>query len=57
MNYSNPQPVHLQDYLVPDYLIEKVDLEVDLNEGFTIVKSHLTVIANPDQVKSFTDLT
>jgi aminopeptidase N len=57
MTYSNPQPVHLQDYLVPDYLIEKVDLEVDLNEDFTIVKAHLTVFANPDQAKIFADLT
>jgi aminopeptidase N len=57
MNYSNPQSIHLQDYLIPDYLIEKVDLEVDLNEGFTIVKSHLTVIANPDLTNGFKDLT
>jgi aminopeptidase N len=56
MNYSSPQTIHLQDYLVPDYLIETVDLEVDLNEEFTIVKSHMTIHANPNNPQVAPDL-
>jgi aminopeptidase N len=52
MNYSSPQAIHLQDYIVPDFLIETVDLEVDLHEEFTTVKSHLTIQANPGHAKA-----
>jgi aminopeptidase N len=47
MHDCKPQPIHLDDYTVPSYLIDKVDLEFTLNEGYTIVKSNLSVRLNP----------
>lgn len=44
---SSPQTVYLKDYHVPDYLIDTVDLEFELGEEFTLVKSRLAVHANP----------
>ncbi len=46
MANTNPHAIYLKDYKVPDYLIEKVDLEVELGEEFTLVKSHLMVRVN-----------
>lgn len=43
---STPKTVYLKDYRVPDYLIEKVDLEFYLEEEFTTVKSKLWVHQN-----------
>lgn len=40
------QPILLKDYKVPDYLIEKVDLEFELDEKATTVKSRLEVNVN-----------
>lgn len=56
MSDSSPQPIHLQDYTVPDYIIDKVDLEVDLQEEFTTVKSHLTIHENPQSAKQAANL-
>ena len=46
MTTANPQTIYLQDYKVPDFLIEKIDLEFELNEDVTHVKSRLEVHAN-----------
>lgn len=43
---SAHKTVYLKDYRVPDYLIEKVHLEFNLEEAFTTVKSTLTVHRN-----------
>src|SRR5690348_9864015 len=42
------ETVYLKDYTVPIFLIEKVDLEFDLNESFTLVTSTLTLYGNLD---------
>lgn len=47
MKNTSPQPTYLKDYLPPDFLIEKVDLEFDLGEEVTVVKSHLALHVNP----------
>jgi aminopeptidase N len=47
MTHENPQQTNLRDYTIPDYLIEKVDLEFTLGEASTVAKSHLLVKANP----------
>lgn len=48
MNQLNeePQTVYLDDYQIPAYLIDEVDLNFELNEDFAIVKSHLRVRHN-----------
>ncbi len=56
MNDNSPQPIHLQDYTVPNYLIDRVDLEVDLQEEFATVTSHLTIHANPQSVTKTANL-
>lgn len=47
MNKEATQAVYLKDYQVPEFLIEKVDLEFELGETHTLVKSRLEVQANP----------
>ena len=41
--------IYLKDYRPPDYLIETVNLEFDLDETRTRVKSLLTVLCNHDR--------
>jgi len=43
-----PQPTRLADYRPPDFLIDSVELEFDLGDTETRVKSHLTLRRNPD---------
>ncbi|MDR3477498.1 MAG: aminopeptidase N [Gammaproteobacteria bacterium] len=56
MKNSNPQPIFLKDYTVPDYLIDKIELDVNLGEDATIVKSHMFVRANPASQKVMPNL-
>lgn len=44
---AKAETVYLKDYRVPDYLIDTVDLEFELGEDFTLVKSRLVIHANP----------
>src|SRR5690606_15779466 len=44
---QQPQAIHLKDYRVPDYLIDKTDLHVDLHEDHTLVTSSLRLRRNP----------
>jgi aminopeptidase N len=48
MKDANPQVINLRDYTVPAYLIDKVDLEFNLGEEYTLVKSHLKMLKNPE---------
>ena len=41
--------IYLKDYCPPDYLVETVNLEFDLDETRTRVKSLLTVVCNHDR--------
>lgn len=56
MTKSSPQPIYLKDYQAPDFLIERTNLEFELGEELTIVKSNLTMLANPNKVKTTKDL-
>lgn len=50
-----PQPIYLKDYRVPDYLIPRTYLHVDLQEDITHVTAKLQLERNPaatDQVTS-----
>src|SRR5438094_9789075 len=42
-----PQPTRLADYRPPDFLIDQVELEFDLGDTETRVKSHLALRRNP----------
>lgn len=44
---SNNKTIYLKDYLPSEYLIEEVELDFDLNQDVTTVKSQLKVIKNP----------
>ena len=45
--YTNtPQPVHLKDYLPPDYLIETIALHIDLFDDHALVSAHMQIHAN-----------
>ncbi|HUI21788.1 MAG TPA: aminopeptidase N [Methylocella sp.] len=42
------EPVRLKDYRVPDYLIDKVDLDVKLHPSATCVLARLAIRPNPE---------
>ncbi|MCC6917239.1 aminopeptidase N [Nitrosomonas sp.] len=43
---------YLADYRVPEFLIEKTHLTFELHEGYTDVSSRLTVVRNPQSIKT-----
>ena len=47
MRDAEPQPIRLAHYLPPDWLVETVDLDVDLNASATRVVSRLRLRRNP----------
>ncbi|OMH25299.1 aminopeptidase N [Motiliproteus sp. MSK22-1] len=47
MSKNNPQPIHLKDYRVPSFLIDKTDLHFELGDKATLVKSKLSLRRNP----------
>ncbi len=49
MQQEAPQPIFLKDYKPSDYLIDKVELDFDLGEEVTWVKSQLSVRRNASQ--------
>ena len=46
---ESPQPIYLQDYKPPNYLIDSVDLDFDLAEEVTRVRSRLSIQRNAFQ--------
>ena len=46
---KTPKTIHLKDYRPPDYRIETVNLEFDLDETRTRVRSLMTVVCNHDK--------
>jgi aminopeptidase N len=43
---STPTTIHLEDYTPPDYWVEKVDLNFNLDETATVVHSRLKIKRN-----------
>lgn len=43
---SSPRTVYLKDYQIPNFLIDEIDLKVDLNDDMTRVKSHMRIRHN-----------
>jgi len=48
MKNNSPKTTYLKDYTPPPYLVDKVDLEIDLGEEWSIVKARLSFRSNPD---------
>lgn len=53
---QQPQAIYLKDYTVPDYLIKKTELHVDIYDGYTLVTSNLSLYTNPAATKAVTQL-
>ncbi len=51
-----PQPILLRDYVVPAFLLDRVDLTFELDETSTRVSSRLVLHRNPDHPVSDADL-
>jgi len=47
MRDATPQTVYLKDYTPPEYLIDSVELDFDLDEQRTVVRSRLNLRRNP----------
>jgi len=47
MSKHNPRTIHLKDYRVPPFLIERTTLHFELGEKATLVKSRLSMRRNP----------
>src|SRR5258705_6280322 len=47
-----PVPIHLKDYAPPAFLIESVDLDVELFEDHARVRSRLALSRNPNAADS-----
>ncbi len=43
----NPRTIYLRDYAPPAYLVETIDLDLDIREGFTRVTSRCRMKRNP----------
>ena len=48
MKQKYPQTTYLKDYTPPPFLVDKVDLEIDLGEEWSTVKARLCFRCNPD---------
>ena len=48
MKQKYPQTTYLKDYTSPPFLVDKVDLEIDLGEEWSTVKARLRFRCNPD---------
>ena len=45
---KSPKTIYLKDYTPPPFLIDKVDLEIDLGEEWSTVKARLCLRSNPE---------
>ena len=48
MNFAKPAATRLEDYALPPFLIDEVDLDFELDEARTLVRAKLKVRRNPD---------
>ncbi len=53
---QQPQAIYLKDYIVPDYLVKKTELHVDIYDGYTIVTSNLSLYKNPASARAVSQL-
>ena len=48
---KQPQTIYLRDYKAPHFLIDQIDLTLDIKDGHTDVTSKLTVVRSPSAPK------
>ena len=48
MKNNSPKTTYLKDYTPPPFLVDNVDLEIDLGEDWSTVKARLCFRSNPD---------
>ena len=46
--YNSPKTTYLKNYTPPPFLVDKVDLEIELGEEWSTVKARLCFRSNPD---------
>ena len=51
MRDAQPKTIHLKDYTPPDFLVETIDLDVDLRDDHALVRARLAVVRNPAGVR------
>jgi aminopeptidase N len=51
MRDAQPKTIHLKDYTPPDFLVEAIDLDVDLRDDHALVTARLAVVRNPNSVQ------
>ncbi|MES2676466.1 MAG: aminopeptidase N [Pseudomonadota bacterium] len=54
---QQPTSIYLKDYQVPDYLIDKTKLHVDIYDGKTVVTANLQLRVNPASQRQVSSLT
>ena len=47
MNFAKPAATRLEDYALPPFLVDEVDLDFELDEARTLVRAKLKVRRNP----------
>jgi len=57
MREPQPKTIHLKEYAPPAFLIDTVDLDVDIREDDALVKATLALRRNPNGNKAATSLT
>ncbi len=50
MPTSEPRPVRLEDYTPPAFLVDEVDLSVDLHEEYADVRARMLIRRNPESI-------
>ena len=48
MKHNSPQTTYLKDYTPPPFLVDKVDLDIELGEEWSAVKARLYIRSNPE---------
>jgi aminopeptidase N len=56
MKEASPKTIYLKDYTVPDYVIDRADLNFQLDADKTVVHSHLLIRRNPDSQQTGKEL-
>ena len=56
MRDANPQTIYLKDYTPPEYLVDRVELEFELDADNTLVRSRLSLRKNPENKSNSSEL-
>ena len=56
MKYHNPKTIYLKDYKPPKYLVDKIDLNIELYEDLSIVRAIMKFRKNPNSNENSEEL-